>query len=122
MSYQGENMKKTFLFSILVFIIFLIPSSLSAIEFSDTKDHWAEKYIQNVADYGLIKGYLDGSFRPDQNISRAEFVTILAQESGEIITKESVHAEEFPDVPQNHWARHFILWGRENEILKGYDD
>lgn len=115
-------MKKLFIFSFLIFIFLIAPSSLSAKEFSDTNGHWAQNYIQNAADFGLIKGYPDGTFRPDQKISRAEFVTILAQESGESINEASIHAEEFPDVANNHWARRYILWGRENKILTGYDD
>lgn len=115
-------MKRSFLFSILIFLLFLIPSSLSATEFTDTKDHWAKNYIQNAADLGLIKGYPNGTFLPDNRISRAEFVTILAQESGESINEASIHAKEFPDITKNHWARCYILWGREHEILTGYDD
>ncbi|MBQ4092130.1 MAG: S-layer homology domain-containing protein, partial [Firmicutes bacterium] len=115
-------MKRSFLLSIFTFLLFLIPTSLSAAEFSDINDHWAKSYLQNAADLGLVNGYPDGRFLPDHKISRAEFVTILAQDSGDAITEDTIRAEEFPDVAKDHWARLFILWGREHNILNGYDD
>ena len=43
----------------------------------DYKGHWAEKEIDWAKSIGIIKGYADGSFQPDRNITRAEIVTIL---------------------------------------------
>ncbi|MBT2760343.1 S-layer homology domain-containing protein, partial [Paenibacillus sp. ISL-20] len=49
------------------------------IAFKDTANHWAEQYINKAIEIGLFKGYSDGTFRPSQQISRAEFITILAR-------------------------------------------
>ena len=46
-------------------------------KFSDTAGHWASLYINRAAERGWINGYEDGTFRPDQNITRAEAVTLV---------------------------------------------
>ena len=45
--------------------------------FSDIQGHWAEKYIQRAAELGWIKGFEDGTFRPDTYITRAQAVTMI---------------------------------------------
>ena len=116
-------MKKHFiLFLFMLILCIAIPSAgTAAVTFSDVQGHLAENYIYQTAGVGLIHGYPDGTFRPDQTITRAEFVTILAQESGETITDPAGTAE-FSDVKANHWARKYILWGRKNNVLSGYED
>lgn len=116
-------MKRPFiLFLFMLTLCIAIPSAgTAAVTFSDTQGHWAENYIYQTAGVGLIHGYPDGTFRPDQTITRAEFITILAQESGETITDPAGTAE-FSDVKADHWARKYILWGRKNNVLSGYED
>lgn len=45
--------------------------------FSDISGHWAAEYINSAVVRGWITGYADGTFRPDQNISRAEAMTLV---------------------------------------------
>ena len=45
--------------------------------FPDIKGHWAQDYINNAANKGLVKGYEDGTFGPDRYITRAEAVTLV---------------------------------------------
>ena len=45
--------------------------------FPDINGHWAENYINDFQKNGIIKGYPDGTFRPDIDISRAEFASLL---------------------------------------------
>ncbi len=49
----------------------------AAATFSDTKDHWALSYIATAQKMGLINGYPEGTFLPDNNITRAEVMTIV---------------------------------------------
>ena len=46
-------------------------------DFNDISGHWAEKEIRRAASLGWIKGYADGSFKPDQNITRAEAASMI---------------------------------------------
>lgn len=55
--------------------------SAETIKFTDTKGHWAEEYINTAAKSGLIVGYEDGSFRPENAITIEEFVLILSRMS-----------------------------------------
>ena len=45
--------------------------------FTDVKGHWAEKYIERAAELGWIKGFEDGTFRPDTYITRAQAMTMI---------------------------------------------
>ena len=45
--------------------------------FTDTKGHWAEKYIERAAELGWIRGFEDGTFRPNAYITRAQAVTMI---------------------------------------------
>ena len=46
-------------------------------DFNDISGHWAENEIRRAASLGWIKGYADGSFKPDQNITRAEAASMI---------------------------------------------
>ena len=46
-------------------------------DFNDISGYWAEKEIRRAASLGWIKGYTDGSFKPDQNITRAEAASMI---------------------------------------------
>lgn len=50
--------------------------------FKDTKGHWAEKYIATASDLELLKGYSDGTFKPDKEVSYAEVVAIILRGLG----------------------------------------
>lgn len=45
----------------------------------DYKGHWAEKAIDEVKEAGIMKGYEDGSFKPDEKITRAEVAVIVSK-------------------------------------------
>lgn len=49
------------------------------VQFSDINSHWAQAAIIELASQAVIKGYPDGTFRPDQTISRADFVVLIAR-------------------------------------------
>ena len=66
--------------ALLLCVIFLCSLSASAlaVEFPDVSpEHWAYNDIQRASDYGLIQGLEDGTFRPEERLNRASFVTIL---------------------------------------------
>jgi arabinogalactan endo-1,4-beta-galactosidase len=71
--------------------------------FTDTADHWSAEYIALVADAGYMTGYSDGSFKPDQYLSRAEAVTIINRILGLELTT-NVTTPTWSDVPATHWA------------------
>ena len=83
--------------------------------FSDT-EMWAEQYINELAAAGIVNGYPDGTFRPDNTVTRAEFVTMLMR----IIGQEGGR-NGFADV-QGHWAEKYVAKAAEYGYVGGYPD
>ena len=73
--------------------------------FSDVDGHWANKYINSSAKKGWVNGYPDGSFKPDQYITRAEFVTLVNNVLERRVHKENIleNARAFPDLLESKW-------------------
>jgi hypothetical protein len=83
--------------------------------YKDIKDHWAENDINYFASLNLINGYPDGSFRPNQEISRAEAASILVSQ----LKLPSVDAQ-FPDVSKTYWANKVIGAAAKAGFFSGY--
>jgi uncharacterized repeat protein (TIGR02059 family) len=98
------------------FAVFGTPIT-SPTALSDIEGHWAAPYIKEMYASGVIGGYPDGSFRPDNHISRAEFVTMLVKS----YQWETAGSKTFADTA-NHWARDFIAVAYARQIAKGYND
>ncbi|WP_276356229.1 S-layer homology domain-containing protein [Cohnella caldifontis] len=75
----------------------------AASSFTDAQGHWAENAIRQAAAVGILSGYKDGTFRPGQNLTRAEAVTILNRLLDRHPSAEEV-APQWSDVPKRHWA------------------
>lgn len=85
--------------------------------FKDTANHWANESIKYLADRGIINGMNDNQFAPNNNITRAEFITLLAKMDNIDINKYK--AEIFIDVPANAWFNPYIDWAAKNGITSG---
>lgn len=77
--------------------------------------HWAYDSIQKCIAMGLFNGYADGSFQPDQVLTRAEFAVLLAKAAG-ITTVEGGNTE-FADVSAADWYSGYVNYGKS--YLKG---
>ncbi|MEK4249416.1 S-layer homology domain-containing protein [Paenibacillus sp. FSL W7-1287] len=58
------------------------PVHAATISFSDIQGHWAESSINNAVTQGYVNGYTDGSFRPENSLTRAEFMKMLVAALG----------------------------------------
>lgn len=73
--------------------LFRLPSEIPTIEeedtmkFKDTNGHWADGAIDFISDKGLLKGYEDGTFKPERAVTRAELATVLARQNGYVEKK-----------------------------------
>jgi hypothetical protein len=83
------------------------------------KSHWAYKYIETAKANGIIEGYPDGSFRPNNNITRAEIAAVIVRAAGLSIDTSGT---AFTDVPDTHWAYDEIMTAKNNGIVSGYPD
>ncbi|MEM6450850.1 MAG: S-layer homology domain-containing protein [Cyanobacteria bacterium P01_D01_bin.105] len=97
------------------------PASLSAaatgdaqeaVEFADVPDnYWAKPYIDALSSRGLISGFDDGTFRPDQPVTRAQIANIVSRTFDLTADQENL---AFSDVETNFWARESI-----GEVVRG---
>ncbi len=85
--------------------------------FSDTANHWANEPIKYLADRGIINGMNDNTFAPNNNITRAEFITLLAKMDNININKYK--ADNFTDVPSDAWFNPYVDWASKNGITSG---
>ncbi len=87
-------------------------------ELNDISGHWAEANIKQLVAAGAIKGNPDGSFKPDKNITRAEFATILVK-AFKLTPQGS--AKVFSDTA-GHWAQESINTAAACGIVSGYNE
>ena len=86
----------------------------------DYSEHWAADMIDIAVSKGWVTGYPDNTFKPDNTLTRADFVTLLARLSGE--TVEPVTANPFPDVPADEYYAASVAWAVSAGIINGFDD
>jgi len=84
----------------------------------DIEGHWARDDILNLMGKGIVKGYEDGTIRPERTLTRAEFITLLLR-GLQLEPKGSV-ASSYSDVA-GHWARDMIAEGERLGILPKSD-
>lgn len=87
------------------------------VTFTDLTGHWGESFAQKAAQAGLFKGYPDGSFRPDEAVSRAQFVTVLWRLAG---TPAEERETPFTDIADQYIDfRKAIAWGYHQGYVRG---
>lgn len=85
--------------------------------FTDVKaGMWCNRAIATLTNMGIIKGYTDGSFQPNADITRAELATIIAR-----FAKLDVNTKTFSDI-NGHWAQKNIELAAGNGWINGYED
>jgi hypothetical protein len=85
------------------------------VNLSDIKGHWAVASIIELVQRGAISGYPNGTFRPNQTITRAEFAAVLVA----ALDLKGTGGKVFADTA-NHWARESIAIANARGIINGY--
>ena len=97
------------------------PSPTSTVNLSDvSSDYWARPFIQALADNNVITGFPDGSFRPNQGVTRAEFAALIQKAFPNQNRVRQLSASGFRDVPAGYWAASAIQNAYETGFLAGY--
>ena len=84
----------------------------------DIQGHWAEKQISDWVDKGAATGYPDGSFKPDDGITRAEFITLVNKSFG--LTRSAQIS--FTDVSTTDWFFEQVCRAGAAGYISGYGD
>lgn len=91
------------------------PVVVDEIAFKDIQNHWAKNDILRLAKKGIIKGYEGGLFKPENNLTRAEFSVIMARI---LDLKEDIIYSNFTDT-KGHWAEKSIEAVKKAELMLG---
>ena len=92
--------------------------AVSGLPFTDVAaDRWSYSYIKKMYDAGAVSGTSATAFSPDANVTRAQFVTMLAGLAKADVSKYP--ATPFRDVPESAWYAPYVNWALANGIVSG---
>jgi parallel beta-helix repeat protein len=81
--------------------------------------YWAKGYIEALASQNIIAGFPDGSFKPNEPVTRAQFATIITKALTPPAKRTAI---EFGDVSRNFWAYAAIQSAYRSQFVAGYPD
>ncbi|QQE65811.1 hypothetical protein GFS31_25010 [Leptolyngbya sp. BL0902] len=97
---------------------FSTPAQAQTATFTDVGDnYWARPFIENLAAQGIIAGFPDGTFKPDQAVTRAQFAAIVRNAFDQPLNRSS---PRFSDVPANYWGANAIANAYGQGFMSGY--
>lgn len=100
----------------------IVEEPKPSINLTDIHGHWAEGNIKRLVELGIIEGYPDRTFKPNNHITRAEFAAMVVKafniksQTGEIQT-----GKVFKDTA-DHWGREAIATAYAHGIVSGYNE
>src|SRR5690606_27197345 len=112
------NKKNILNMAIMSFIIILFNSTFSFAMVSDIESHWAKKEIAYLIERGDVQGYNDGTFKPNKNITRAEFFKM----TNNVYGFKEVSEVSFKDVKKDDWYYKEVGKAIAAGYIGGYED
>lgn len=89
--------------------------------FSDAGKIRNKNAVEFLQQRGILGGYADGSFKPENSINRAESIKVLLEALGEKPSTGEL-GREFSDVHKDDWFAGYVKKAKENGVVKGYED
>lgn len=96
-----------------------INEPTAANRYRDTQGYWGDPYVSELAARSIIGGFPDGTFRPNDNITRAQFAAIAAKA---LNLPSGGGGANFVDVPAKHWAVNAIAAASNAGLVGGFPD
>ncbi|MEK3921023.1 carbohydrate binding domain-containing protein [Paenibacillus sp. FSL K6-2393] len=90
----------------------------SSVPYNDLTGHWSQSAVTHIQDLNLLKGYTDGTFKPNQVISRAEFVMILDRAFG---FTGNAATGSYADMTSDDWYYDVMVRANGTGIIEGTD-
>ncbi|MBQ9921210.1 MAG: S-layer homology domain-containing protein, partial [Clostridia bacterium] len=90
-------------------------------DYTDTKGHWGENYINFVSDRALFGGTSPTEFSPDMPMTRGMFITVLGRMHG-LDTSLFDTNTDYTDVPADIYYTPYIKWAKDEGIMAGISD
>jgi hypothetical protein len=98
-----------------------LKTLLKETSFIDIEGHYAQNHINKLASYNVVSGYENMTFRPNGFITRAEFVTIIANVLEKVCGYTLKSTSTFSDISE-HWAKERIENVADCGIINGFED
>ena len=112
-------MKKYLISSITLTMILFTTLNVNAnSKIQDIQNHWANKEISNFIKNSYVKGYNDNTFKPNKQITRAEFIKIINNYFG--FSEKGI--PNFSDINKNEWYYDDICKAVKSGYINGYED
>ncbi|MGK7924397.1 MAG: family 10 glycosylhydrolase, partial [Spirulina sp.] len=92
-------------------------ASFNTPQFPDIQGHWAQSFILALAEAGIIRGFPDGTFRPNQPVNRAQFAALVTGAFDRPSTRDAI---KFSDLSLGFWANDAIQKAYQMGFLTGY--
>ena len=99
---------------VMVFGLFAVTTS-AADAFTDIEGHWAQEIINEWASYKVVNGYPDGTYKPDNYITRAEFAQVIKN----LLALEKKADKDFSDVAKDAWYYDAVMCVAKAQIMQG---
>ncbi len=98
-------------------IVITAPASAQTAFPDVPSSYWASEFIQALVNRGVIAGFPDGSFRPEEPVTRAQFAAIVSKAFNRQPVRQPV---QFTDIPAGFWATNAIQAAYTTGFLAGY--
>jgi hypothetical protein len=114
--------------SVILTVIFTVclavwPNVALGATFSDLMpSDWGYQEVLSLTDQKIISGYPDGTFRPDAQITRAEFCKLIVKTVPRGLDPKYPAKPTFPDVDRNHWAYGYVEAVAAQGWVNGFPD
>ena len=96
------------------------PGQGTGTAFTDVAtNYWARAYIEALASQNIIAGFPDGTFKPNEPVTRAQFATIVTKALTPAAKRNAI---DFRDVSRNFWAYAAIQGAYRSQFVSGYPD
>ena len=119
---------KTRVFSALLALVLALSllgpslfSTAQAASFSDVTDPDAAEAVAVLSSLGIVSGYSDGGYHPDDLLTRAQFcvLAVLAEGHGDQV-QSSAYRTLFSDLSASHWAAAYVNLAQSEGLINGY--
>lgn len=117
----GNDVDQKKIFGQVDFVAAVVePPTGGATAFKDVPTgYWAKAYIEALASQQIIAGFPDGTFKPNDPVTRAQFATIVTKALNPTNKRAAI---SFKDVPSNFWAAAAIKSAYQSQFVSGYPD
>lgn len=117
-----QNCKAVIVFTgLLVILLFFSTINTTAVAVTPLKDvaktHWAYEDIQSLLEKNVLNGYSNGTFKPEQDVTRAQAAKIISLAAG--IKPLDPETASYPDVSTSHWAFGYIEALKKEGVIHG---